>query len=298
MLCYKPFVALGGSELPCGKCLNCRINQRNIWTARLLLEQTQHDETSFLTLTYNEENLPSDGLLKKRDYRVFLKKLRKQINKTDPDKRIKYYLCGEYGTINDRPHYHLILFGYGCPNYGLLKHDNIRKLNYYYPATIELLKCWPHGNIYNGRATPAAMAYNCSHLTKSLTDTQKAHGEQPQFHAMSKGLGKNAISAILRWLTTKEGAEHFEKQNDVPAVVRIDKKIRPIGKFLRNEIRDQLGMEKTQPDAAIRKRALEEIAKTLELGKDWKVIQRNKEHERSKQILQHRNITRYKYETQ
>jgi hypothetical protein len=44
-----------------------------------------HENNCFLTLTYDEENVPEDGCLEPRDYKLFLKKLRKYIAPYDRD---------------------------------------------------------------------------------------------------------------------------------------------------------------------------------------------------------------------
>lgn len=58
-------------------------------------------------MTYNDENLPSNLSLSKVDVQLFLKRLRKDLD----GRKIRYYLVGEYGDMNARPHYHAIVFG-------------------------------------------------------------------------------------------------------------------------------------------------------------------------------------------
>lgn len=59
------------------------------------------------TLTYDDAHLPAHGTLVKRHHQLFLKKLRQRI-----EVKVKYYLAGEYGEENHRPHYHFLLFGF------------------------------------------------------------------------------------------------------------------------------------------------------------------------------------------
>lgn len=88
------------------------------------MEEAKHSlSVTFLTLTYDQDNLPYTGLgfptLCKTDLQLFLKRLRKRLNdnhlsygfkyKRDIPK-LKYYACGEYGTKTHRPHYHMILY--------------------------------------------------------------------------------------------------------------------------------------------------------------------------------------------
>lgn len=66
--------------------------------------ETQFPAT-FVTLTYDQENLPYPGTLHPPHTRNFFKRLRKS---TGP---LSYYLCGEYGEKLHRPHYHAVVFG-------------------------------------------------------------------------------------------------------------------------------------------------------------------------------------------
>ncbi len=280
MICEKPWKPVGGSELPCGKCKPCKINKPNIWTTRLLLEQTSHDDTAWITLTYNDENLPENSELNKNDYKIFLKALRKSVHPI----KIRYYLCGEYGTDNNRPHYHIVLYGIGYNYAGLAEYNKRNHLNRYPEPVKKLLDLWGKGNIHFVEPSPALMTYVCSHITKDIPHDD-IHKKAPEFHSMSGGLGKNAMHAITSWLSTEEGVKYYKQANDVPAVVRIDKKMRPIGKYLRNIIRRQLYLEEKQPDNAIRIRGLIELEKKLRLGPEHKEPQRQKDKHKARQIL-------------
>ena len=97
---------------PCGKCIGCRLDRTRNNAIRAMHESEMHDRSSFLTLTYDDANLPyNEGsiypTLLKRDLTLFIKRLRKYL---EPNK-IRKYGCGEYGDATQRPHYHLLLFG-------------------------------------------------------------------------------------------------------------------------------------------------------------------------------------------
>lgn len=72
---------------------------------RLVHEAQMHEANSFVTLTYDEEHLPRDGSLDVKHWQDFAKRLRHKVGK------FRFYHCGEYGDVNERPHYHAILFG-------------------------------------------------------------------------------------------------------------------------------------------------------------------------------------------
>ena len=44
--------------IPCGQCIGCRIDYSKQWATRCMLESQYHDENYFLTLTYDELNVP------------------------------------------------------------------------------------------------------------------------------------------------------------------------------------------------------------------------------------------------
>lgn len=95
--------------LPCGKCFGCRLERARQWAVRLTHESQLHGDNCFLTMTYDDDHIPKDYGLDKRHAQLFVKRLR-QYAWRKWKRRIKFYLCGEYGDKFDRPHYHMILF--------------------------------------------------------------------------------------------------------------------------------------------------------------------------------------------
>lgn len=59
------FTREGDLKLPCGKCTEC-ISKRSLeWATRARHEISLHKENCFLTLTYNDESLPSIYVVKR-----------------------------------------------------------------------------------------------------------------------------------------------------------------------------------------------------------------------------------------
>lgn len=56
-----------------------------------------------------DSNYRQVPILYKYDAQLFLKRLRKYL-KNYTDERIRYFLCGEYGPVHFRPHFHLLLW--------------------------------------------------------------------------------------------------------------------------------------------------------------------------------------------
>lgn len=110
--------------VPCGHCRGCRLDKSKNWADRMLLEfSTQREDypaktALFLTLTYDDDHVPwvtcTDGVqrhnLDPSHPQLFLKRIRKYFM-TFFHRKLRFYLCGEYGSRTFRPHYHMILFG-------------------------------------------------------------------------------------------------------------------------------------------------------------------------------------------
>lgn len=124
MQCLKPikvrcteeqFNAFGRTfmEVPCGKCEACIDNKRKNWYIRLVYEQAFSINSYFVTLTYDDVNLPLNSLgyptFNKRDVQLFLKRLRRYCSKFS-DIPVRFFLVSEYGSHYMRPHYHLLIF--------------------------------------------------------------------------------------------------------------------------------------------------------------------------------------------
>ena len=46
------------TDIPCGKCLECRLEYSRHWADRCVLESLEYDENCFITLTYDDINIP------------------------------------------------------------------------------------------------------------------------------------------------------------------------------------------------------------------------------------------------
>lgn len=93
-------------RLPCGQCDGCRLERARQWAVRCTHEASLYERNCFITLTYNDENLPYAGNLIYEDFQLFMKRLRKKFN----GRTIRFFACGEYGEDNQRPHFHACLF--------------------------------------------------------------------------------------------------------------------------------------------------------------------------------------------
>ncbi len=147
-------------KVPCGHCHECQKEKAAGWVFRIQeeIKANPHTKPLFITLTYNEENIPYTGnlglpTLHKQDFQNFIKRLRnyEKRNSKNPNKII-YYGCGEYGTINNRPHYHLILIN-------ISDEKNIERAWSINDKQI--------GIIHYGSAETASIAYTAKYLQKN-----------------------------------------------------------------------------------------------------------------------------------
>ena len=89
-------------KLPCGKCPECCKDYYTQWATRGSRELAQWETSLFITLTYDEENLPHDKSLNKKHVQDFIKRVKKRFNSTK-ENPIRQIYCGEYGTQTLRP---------------------------------------------------------------------------------------------------------------------------------------------------------------------------------------------------
>lgn len=153
-------------QVPCGRCIGCRLDYASGWATRMMHEASLHQNNCFITLTYNQDHLPRDTSLDHSHFQLFMKRLRKYI----APQKIKYYMCGEYGDKNGRPHYHAILFGYNFDDWIYL-HDSEKGNPIYTSPTLE--RIWQKGFVQVGEVTYDSCAYVARYVMKKINGKQK-----------------------------------------------------------------------------------------------------------------------------
>lgn len=195
MSCVSPIVVktkTGVVNAPCGRCLSCCIAKQSS-----LSFLCQHElqrvyasglGASFLTLTYNRNNVPYVSekscyqTLVKSDLQKYLKRLRRYIQRSNLP-TIRFLACGEYGDNLGRPHYHLVLFGLSD-----------------YLAKKFTKSAWKLGLFQVGPLLPGGLRYVLKYMTKSRSDREieqfyDSQGIQRPFIQHSQGLGRDWIFA-------------------------------------------------------------------------------------------------------
>jgi len=151
-------------DLPCGQCIGCRLEKSRQWAIRCVHESQMHEKNSFITLTYNNENLPPTGSVDVKHWQKFMKRLRKNTGL-----KIRFFHCGEYGDQLGRPHYHACMFGYDPDDKVFYKNtENGDKLY----TSESLDQVWSMGNCYLGELNFASAAYTARYIMKKVTGKQ------------------------------------------------------------------------------------------------------------------------------
>lgn len=177
---------------PCRRCVGCRLAKSREWAVRCMHEdryEFKHGSGvpgSFITLTYNRENLPWDGSISKSVHQKFIRALRDRLRPEGVS--IRYYMCGEYGADEyeqyqkmdgsfgrvrigpGRPHYHYLIFGYDFPD----KYEWTTHRDHIYYRSPLLEEVWTNdqgeslGFSSVGRVTPETAAYTARYVLKKI----------------------------------------------------------------------------------------------------------------------------------
>lgn len=151
-------------DLPCGKCFGCRLEHSRQWAIRCIHEAQMHDKNCFITLTYECAG-PS---LVYRDFQLFMKRLRKALGP------LRFYMCGEYGDENGRPHFHACLFGVDFEDKLVFSTAGGIKT---YTSSL-LSRVWGFGHCLIGDVTFESAAYVARYIMKKVDgDIERIHYE-------------------------------------------------------------------------------------------------------------------------
>lgn len=180
-----------GIQIPCGRCAGCRLEHSRQWALRCMNEKRLHSSSAFLTLTYNDANLPAGATLVKRDLQLFMKRLRK----TAPA-GLRFFACGEYGDKSLRPHYHVLLLNHDFSDRRAMRQLMETQNSLYTSAQLSSL--WTAGNHAIGNVSFDSCAYVARYCMKKITGKPAADhykGREPEFIVMSRrpGIGTGYV---------------------------------------------------------------------------------------------------------
>jgi len=184
-------------DIPCGRCDGCKLERSRQWAVRLTHENQMNEYSSFITLTYSEENIPKDGSLHVEHFQNFMKRLRSRreengaLFKTDHTRNVRFFHCGEYGEKYSRPHYHACLFNLDFAD--KIHWKQVAENRLYSSKTLEEL--WPQGFSTIGAVTFESAAYVARYIMKKMHGQSAEilyEGRKPEYVTMSRrpGIGK------------------------------------------------------------------------------------------------------------
>jgi hypothetical protein len=149
-------------QVPCGTCILCRQEQSRQWAVRIAHEASLHDQNSFLTLTYRDDQLPQRGSLDYSHLQKFFKRVRKA------GYQFRYYAVGEYGDTTHRPHYHVCMFGQAWTHRRII----IREKPHLLWTSLHLEELWGLGQVTIGELNYATASYTAGYIHKKLNKKQ------------------------------------------------------------------------------------------------------------------------------
>jgi hypothetical protein len=126
-----------------------------------MAEARDHEENSWITLTYDDDNLPMHGSLSRDDVTKFFKRYRHHLG----DTRIRYFGCGEYGEKRSRPHYHFCIFGHMPTD---LVGDGVSSKGHPIWISPWLEDIWQKGRVQVAELSPDAAAYTARYSLKKV----------------------------------------------------------------------------------------------------------------------------------
>lgn len=209
----------GNLWLPCGQCGECRLSRARMWATRCTHEAQSWKLNSFITLTYREP--PPGNSLNPQDTRDFIRRVRYSLNTP-----FKYFLVGEYGDQNCRPHYHALIFGH---DFGLeKKRDPERPETSVYAInktealrSSELDELWGLGHTSVGELTFDSAAYCAQYAMKKVNGSRaKEHyqGRYPEFMRCSnEGIGKKYANQFADEIILHNGVMSNGTKQPIPA---------------------------------------------------------------------------------
>lgn len=224
---YKPTVEGPHVDMrvPCNRCIGCRMRYSTDWGLRIVHEARMHETSSFITLTYDK--MPKDGSLHYQDFQDFMKRLRRRLGS-----KIRFFMCGEYGSKRNRPHFHAAIFG-----------ADFKKDSYFVPggktkplwANLILREAWGHGHVSVGELNFESAKYIARYVTKKqygrnqenyarqdfdpeTGEVSREYSVRPEFAKMSlkPGLGASFYEKYRSDIHPRNVCVHDSRELPVP----------------------------------------------------------------------------------
>ncbi|AXL15616.1 replication initiator protein [Microviridae sp.] len=191
---YLPTTKKGIRPLvPCGQCLHCRLDRRDKWVTRCLLESQSSIIGQFWTLTFSDEGLSTLAQQGARKlYTNFSAALKMREKRAKNPLQPRSFGVLEHGEILGRPHLHLLIWNH---TQSLLQSTPVQEGLPRPRFTTEL---WPHGHVDSMPLNPKSCRYVCKYICKFETNPE----EVPiSFHCRKPALGYNGLELLVRQIS-------------------------------------------------------------------------------------------------
>lgn len=182
---YQEYDFFGGKlqQIPCGKCIECRLAYSKEWAQRIVCESSLYpsDTNWFITLTYDEEHLVKNvkwsvdrrsgevgycPTLNKDDFTLWKKRLLEHLRRNYGHIGVRFYMCGEYGSKNGRPHFHCILMNCPLPDVKLVRKVSLGSSDYNYMSSKLVSDTWGKGFVMLGQVNWETASYVARYVMK------------------------------------------------------------------------------------------------------------------------------------
>lgn len=209
--------------IPCGRCIGCVKKNASDWVCRLSAEMMAYQKgyygcnpCSFITLTFDNENLPDD--YKTNMHPEYISKFFKKLQDYRSDHNlspVRYYGVPEFGEKNGRLHYHAIVFGENFMQGSKVEVYN--KKGRKHLITDGLNKFWTFGRATTdptiGLNGTGAISYVANYLKndKRITcrfETKNVNGETDFYEKFER---KNKVNQKLLRNSTRLGDVIYEE---------------------------------------------------------------------------------------
>lgn len=261
-------------NVPCGWCLNCRVDKRNFLEDCCRFTQHKYNSSAFVCLTYDDYHLLdklNDRLepsLRRADFQKFIKRLRRYLdyhNLYDNNylyKDFQYIACGEYGDQFARPHYHIIFFG----------------IDSRFLDTI-ITKIWQGGICESKPLKPGGIRYVLSYLEKQVFGDNAKElyddvGLERPFACHSNKLCRDFI------------IEHLDYIKDNNFFYKFGKNSRPVPSYYK-----RLMCSVTYPDYTFLEMSMRDNHVKCDCGKRYSLKKMN-EYRHNKALMRHDKLMR------
>lgn len=227
-------------KIACGTCLECRLEYTKQWAQRLVCESTLYDNNWFITLTYDDEHLVDCidytvspwshqldyvASLRKEHFVTWKKKFLEYMRYHYDVTGIRFYMCGEYGSQNHRPHFHAILFNCPLPDIKLVKSVSLGGMNYCYYSSDILADTWGNGFVMLGQVNWNTCSYVARYVMKKLKGS-----DSKLYHELCDLEGVHPLQDEYVNMSRRPGIAREYYEHNWREIYKVDKVVLPDGK--------------------------------------------------------------------